>query len=99
MSEKPSRRRGVAFNIESSEDAERHLSLLSARDRATLIDAIEEQLTQQPTTATRHRKLLRANPLCAWELRVGDFRVFYNVDEEQELVILVAIGAKLHNVL
>jgi mRNA-degrading endonuclease RelE of RelBE toxin-antitoxin system len=89
----------VAFTIEFSEDAERQLSRLKASDRTILIDAIEEQLAHQPTSPARHRKLLRANPLAAWELRVGDFRVFYNVEEEQALVILVAIGAKIHNTL
>jgi mRNA-degrading endonuclease RelE of RelBE toxin-antitoxin system len=89
----------MAYNIEFSEDAERHLSLLTARDRAILLGAIEEQLTHQPTEATRRRKLLRANPLARWELRVGDHRVFYNVDEAGELVTLIAIGVKVHNVL
>jgi mRNA-degrading endonuclease RelE of RelBE toxin-antitoxin system len=89
----------VAFEIEFSEDAERHLRALSARDRTIVLDEIEEQLPHEPTMETRRRKRLRQNPLAAWELRVGDFRAFYGVDEGREIVLVIAIGIKLHNTL
>src|SRR5262245_27744355 len=84
----------MPFEIEFSTDAERHLKQFNARERKVILDTIEQQLSQQPNVPTRNRKLLRANPLAAWELRVQDFRVFYNIDEEQVLVIVVAIGEK-----
>lgn len=34
-----------------------------------------------------------------WELRIGKFRVFYNVDVEQLNVSIEAIGFKVGNVL
>jgi mRNA-degrading endonuclease RelE of RelBE toxin-antitoxin system len=40
---------------------------------------------------------LEDNPLAPWELRVGDFRVFYDVDREGATVVVVAIGQKSHN--
>jgi mRNA-degrading endonuclease RelE of RelBE toxin-antitoxin system len=89
----------MTFIVEVSEDAERHLSQLGARDRTILIDVIEEPLTHEPTVPTRRRKLLRENPLATWELRVGDYRVFYNVDAVQSVVILIAVGRKVHNAL
>jgi mRNA-degrading endonuclease RelE of RelBE toxin-antitoxin system len=46
---------------------------------------------------TRNRKLLRENPLADWELRVGRFRVFYEVDAGNRLVRVVAVGAKEGN--
>jgi mRNA-degrading endonuclease RelE of RelBE toxin-antitoxin system len=82
------------FEIRFSEDAERHLRGFAARDRRTIIEAIEEQLLHQPTTPTRNRKLLRANPLAAWELRVQQFRVLYNVDQEIVTVFVVALAVK-----
>ena len=88
----------MPYTIEFSEDAERHLALLSARDRAIVLDAVEE-LRHEPTVPTRNRKLLRENPLASWQLRVGDFRVFYNVDGDLVIVVIVAIGEKKHNVL
>jgi mRNA-degrading endonuclease RelE of RelBE toxin-antitoxin system len=47
--------------------------------------------------STRHRKQLVENPIAPWELRVGDFRVFYDVDYETEVVVVVVIGQKVHD--
>jgi mRNA-degrading endonuclease RelE of RelBE toxin-antitoxin system len=85
------------FEIRFSEDAERHLKAFSARDRRILLQAIEEQLTHQPTTPTRNRKQLRENPLAAWELRVQEFRVLYNVDQDIVTVFVVAIAVQEGN--
>ena len=48
---------------------------------------------------TRHRKLLRENPLADWELRVGEYRVFYDIDDDPGIVMILAIGVKSHNAL
>jgi mRNA-degrading endonuclease RelE of RelBE toxin-antitoxin system len=85
------------FEIRFSEDAERHLKGFSARDRSILVHAIEEQLTHQPTVPTRNRKLLRSNPLATWVLRVQEFRVLYNVDQDVVTVFVVAIAVKEGN--
>jgi mRNA-degrading endonuclease RelE of RelBE toxin-antitoxin system len=39
---------------------------------------------------------LTANPLAPWELRVGDHRVFYEVEGDTAVTIL-AVGIKDHN--
>jgi mRNA-degrading endonuclease RelE of RelBE toxin-antitoxin system len=72
---------------------------LSARDRGILLEAIEEHLMHQPDVATRHRKLLRENPLADWELRVGQYRVLYDLEADEKVVMILAIGVKFHNVL
>ena len=59
------------FEIRFSEDAQRHLKALTARDRRTVVEAIEHQLLHKPMIRTRNRKMLRANPLATWELRSG----------------------------
>jgi mRNA interferase RelE/StbE len=82
------------FEIRISEDAERHLKACSARHQRILLQAIEEQLSHQPTVSTRNRKQLRANPVATWELRVQEFRVLYNVDEAIVTVFIVAIAVK-----
>jgi mRNA-degrading endonuclease RelE of RelBE toxin-antitoxin system len=79
-----------------------HLRLLSARDRATLVDAVDDQLRHQPDVPTRRRKRMRPNPVAPWELRVGDYRIFYDfepaVDEAAEPeVVILAIGVKTGN--
>lgn len=87
----------MTYEIEFSEDSERQLAEFAARDRRTVLDFIETQLSHEPTVPTKNRKLLRPNPIAAWELRIGDFRVFYNVEQQRILVIIVAVGRKTHN--
>ena len=87
----------AGYSIELSEDAERQLVTVAAHGRAILVDAMKKQLRHEPTSPSRHRKQLKPNPLAAWELRVGEFRVFYNVDQSRSAVLVVAIGMKVHN--
>src|SRR2546430_225146 len=87
----------MAYDIEFSEDAESHYRQFTARQQALLADAIEEQLTDQPTTPTRNRKHLRPNRVAEWELRVGEFRVFYDFEEDRAVVAVVSIGVKKRN--
>jgi mRNA-degrading endonuclease RelE of RelBE toxin-antitoxin system len=82
------------FEVRFSEDAQRHLKGFAARERRIILDAIEEQLVHQPAVATRNRKLLRENPTAAWELRVQEFRVLYNVEEASVTVFVVAVAVK-----
>lgn len=46
------------------------------------------------TVATRNRKVLRANLLAPWELRIGDLRVYYEIEDDPERVVVKAIGVK-----
>jgi mRNA-degrading endonuclease RelE of RelBE toxin-antitoxin system len=85
------------FDIRFSEDADRHLAGMSARDRKIVIRTTEEQLKHQPTVATRNRKRLRPNSLAEWELRVQKYRVLYNVEEDIVTVSVVAIAVKEGN--
>jgi mRNA-degrading endonuclease RelE of RelBE toxin-antitoxin system len=68
-------------------------------DRTTIFDRIEEQLLHEPSTETRNRKKLRPNEVAEWELRIGEYRVFYDVDSETNTVEVKMVGQKVHNVL
>jgi mRNA-degrading endonuclease RelE of RelBE toxin-antitoxin system len=75
-----------------------HLRYLTARQRSTVFDEVNQQLTHEPTVETRNRKPLRPNPLASWELRIGDLRVYYDVGEAAEpQVNIVAIDMKRRN--
>ena len=92
-------RKRLDYRIEYSPDSEEHIRALSARDRAIVLDTVDEQLTHEPTVETRNRKPMRPNPLAPWELRVGDLRVYYDVEEAEKPVVHVrAVGIKEHNV-
>jgi mRNA-degrading endonuclease RelE of RelBE toxin-antitoxin system len=71
---------------------------LTARQSATVLDVVTRSLTHEPTVPTRQRKVLRANAVAPWELRIGDLRVYYEVKNDPERVVVVkAIGVKERN--
>lgn len=41
--------------------------------------------------------MLHPNPLADWELKVDDYRVFYDINETQNIVRIIAVGLKQHN--
>jgi mRNA-degrading endonuclease RelE of RelBE toxin-antitoxin system len=47
---------------------------------------------------TRNKKPMRPNPVAPWELRIGNFRVYYEISEEPEATVtILAIGVKERN--
>ena len=88
----------MPYEIEYSPDSEEHLRTLTARQRAVLLDSVDEQLAHQSKVETRNRKLMRPNPLAPWELRIGNLRVYYDVEDDPEPVVFIrAIGVKERN--
>lgn len=76
------------------------LRRLSAYHRSIVLEAIDTQLSHEPASPTQHKKLLMnlippwdaVPPI--WELRVGGYRVFYDVSEEGKTVYVRAIRRK-----
>ena len=88
----------VAYRIDYSPETEGHLRVLTARQRIIVFDTVDQQLAYQPTVETRNRKPMRPNPLAPWELRIGNLRVYYDVvDNSEPLVVILAVGIKLRN--
>ena len=88
----------MAFEIQYSPDAEQHVRLLATRDRAIVLDAVDERLGHEPDVETKNRKPMRPNPVAPWELRIGDLRVYYDISEEPDKIVYVrAIGIKERN--
>jgi mRNA-degrading endonuclease RelE of RelBE toxin-antitoxin system len=85
----------MRFHITITADAESQWRSLSARQQRLLEAAIQTRLVHEPTTPTKAVKNLRPNPFAQWELRVGDLRVLYNV--EQGEVVLLVVGRKVGN--
>jgi mRNA-degrading endonuclease RelE of RelBE toxin-antitoxin system len=78
----------MAFAIELSPHARLHVRQLRKREQPIILDAITLHLTHQPDLPAQNRKMLQDNPLAPWELRVGDYRVFYDVSPESGTVII-----------
>ena len=71
------------------------MKALDVRDRVRVLDAVGKNLMHEPLRETRNRKRLRNNPFASHELRVGNLRIFYWVEEER--VQIEAIGRKIRN--
>jgi mRNA-degrading endonuclease RelE of RelBE toxin-antitoxin system len=84
----------VAFEIRYSQAALEHLKLLLKREQVTITDTVDRQLTESADVETRNRKRMRANPLASWELKIGNFRVYYDIEEAELTVVIIAIGIK-----
>jgi mRNA-degrading endonuclease RelE of RelBE toxin-antitoxin system len=88
------------YAIQLASGAQQDLKRLSIFHRNTIIDAMERNLTHEPARISRNRKILiglippwTAEPPI-WELRVGDYRVFYDVAEDERVVYIRAVRKK-----
>ena len=76
------------------------LAALRPYERRRIFDEIDEQLAFHPNTPSRRRKMLvgltppwdQVRPV--WQIRVGEIRVFYDVDDDRNEVIIKAICRK-----
>jgi mRNA-degrading endonuclease RelE of RelBE toxin-antitoxin system len=88
----------VTYEIEYSPHAVEHLASLTKRQQQIVVDEVDRQLVHAPATPTRKRKRLRPNLLADWELRIGDLRVYYVVQEPPKTAVsILAVGRKAGN--
>ena len=89
----------MAYEINFTETAANHVRGYRKYDQQIILDGIDEQLRHEPLAESLNKKRLGANELSDWELRIQDFRVFYDVEAEAEsgLVKIKAVGHKEHN--
>lgn len=86
----------MAYKISITTVADSHLQALPVREQRIVQKAVAARLQEFPSQPTRAIKQLRPNPYAEYELRVGNLRILYNVEEEHEVVILL-IGRKVGN--
>lgn len=76
-----------------------HLRAIDAKHHTLIREKIGEQLRFEPATETTNRKPLRQPALfgATWEIRFGPdnrYRVLYDIDQENHVVQIMAIGEK-----
>jgi mRNA-degrading endonuclease RelE of RelBE toxin-antitoxin system len=91
------------FEIALSKTAIDNITSLRRFDQNRVAAAIDKQLLDEPLVGTRNRKQLHVEegvlpfeyvvPL--WEIRVGDLRVYYDVEEIRGVVNVRAVRRKL----
>jgi mRNA-degrading endonuclease RelE of RelBE toxin-antitoxin system len=89
----------MSYRIEITDDAKADLLCFDAYERKIILTGIKEQLTHEPFKETKNRKRLRDNPIAPWELRIGKYRIFYELNDNVITVVIIAAGMKKHNVL
>jgi mRNA interferase RelE/StbE len=83
----------MPYEILLAPEAVEDLRRLRASDRSTVRAAIAQFLRHSPTSVSRSRiKRLRGLSRPQYRLRVGDFRIFYDI--EQQTVEILAIVPK-----
>ncbi len=90
----------MAWVIELTVSALGELRGIRQYERRVILDCIQEQLTTEPAVPSRNRKCLvgvapafdHVPPV--WELRVGEYRVFYDLDVASAVVTVRAVRHK-----
>ncbi len=91
----------MPYDLRFSDEADKQIAALTARQRARLLDVVDRQLLHEPTKETRNRKPMRPDKtpyIAPWELRIDEMRVYYDVEEEPKAVVIItAVGIKERN--
>jgi len=85
------------YNIEFASEALEDLKSFRRFEQQKIISGIDDQLQYEPTKETRNRFRMRPNEIAAWELRIEQYRVFYDVEETVQIVRIEVIGFKSGN--
>jgi mRNA-degrading endonuclease RelE of RelBE toxin-antitoxin system len=90
------------FRIIYAHQVKEHLVSIERKHHSLIRRAIESHLLFEPEVEARNRKPLKrpADLGADWEIRFGPgnrFRVFYSVDIDQRIVLVLAIGVKTGN--
>ena len=87
------------YTIELTSEAEDDLKSFDRRERNNIVDGITTNLRYEPTVMTMNRKPCRddGTKIADWELRIGVYRVYYNVEEQVRVVAIERISEKSNN--
>ncbi len=86
----------MKFSIQLTASAIEDLEYFRKNERRVISEGIDLFLTHDANIETKRRKQLRPNPISKWELRIDDYRIFYDIDEN-DVVKVVSVGLKSHN--
>lgn len=91
----------MAHEVTLTAAAAADLDGIKVFERRRIVDEIEAQLADAPGAESKRKKVLKGVSAAAfefdpplWELRVGEFRVFYDVDDGAKRVIIRSVRRK-----
>ncbi|MEI6514164.1 MAG: type II toxin-antitoxin system RelE/ParE family toxin [bacterium] len=83
------------YDIRYAEQAADDIRCLRVFDQRALLDGIEQYLAHQPGQVSKSRIKAMAQPFWShFRLRIGDFRTYYDVDEERRAVNVLRVLKK-----
>ncbi|MBN1900039.1 type II toxin-antitoxin system RelE/ParE family toxin [Candidatus Sumerlaeota bacterium] len=86
----------MRYKITFVPSANNDLDYFRAHEKKIIVEGIVRFLEKDANIESIKRKSLRPNEIGPWELRLGDFRIFYEIYDNERVRIL-AIGYKKHN--
>ena len=85
----------MLFELRLTDEAQDDLKELRAFDRTRVVKGLEQQLTHQPQQVSKSRIKRMVEPFwCQYRLRVDEFRVYYDVDDTNQVVNVLRIIEK-----
>lgn len=83
------------YTIRLTPAAQQDLKSLRPFDQRKVVEGMETHLAWEPIKVSRSRIKLMAQPFwCQYRLRIEDFRVYYDVNEENRTVTVLRILGK-----
>lgn len=88
----------MPYRIAYTSEADADLRSLRRRDESEVRGLVPRYLSDEPANPSNKRRPLAPNPLDAdWELRLGDLRVLYAIEEADQRVRVLRVGRKQGN--
>ncbi|HUO76270.1 MAG TPA: type II toxin-antitoxin system RelE/ParE family toxin [Thermodesulfovibrionales bacterium] len=85
----------MKYKIILAPEAVQDLKLLDAYQRAKIKDFIEVHLRHEPAKSSKGRiKRLRGLRRPQYRLRIDDFRIFYDIDEDRVEILAIILKSK-----
>jgi mRNA-degrading endonuclease RelE of RelBE toxin-antitoxin system len=85
----------MPYSVQFTPEAARQLRALRASERVKIADQCLRILSVNPTLTSKARiKRLRDDVFPPFRLRVDEYRVFYDVEEEKQTVMIYAVVSK-----
>lgn len=85
------------YTIEFTPAAREDFRYFKRYEQNIILEAIETQLPYEPMVETTNRFHRQPPEIADWELRVGEYRIFYNIEAAVQIVQIERIGEKPNN--
>lgn len=85
------------YKIFETDEFQKRIGKISKREKLfiekKLIEYVYPQLLEEPHYGNNIKKLVNYNPE-TWRYRIGKYRLFYVIDEEDKIVYLISIDLR-----